>query len=73
MSRTAETAPVDVPILVWVADINHSTGNPVGWRMGRCNTFRGKDPRLYGEGLNGNWNIPYWHPLPDDPDKGRKT
>lgn len=64
---TAETAPLDTPILVWVADIDVKTGRPVGWRMGKCWNWRGSDPQLYGEGLNGNWHIPYWAPLPPDP------
>lgn len=63
--RTADTAPVDTPILVWVGDKSELTGKPVGWRMGKCWRWHGADPQLYGDGLNGSWDIRYWHPLPD--------
>lgn len=64
---TVETAPIDKPILVWVADIAPATGRPVGWRMGKCWDWKGTEPQLYAEGFNGKWDIPFWHPLPDDP------
>lgn len=64
---TVETAPTNTPILVWVADIDVQTGRSIGWRMGKCWTWRGSDPKLYADGMNGDWHIPYWHPLPEDP------
>lgn len=62
MNRTADSAPLDVTILVWVRDRDIRTGKPIGWRMGRQSYGR-----LYAEGMNGNWDITYWHPLPEDP------
>lgn len=65
--RTAANAPLKTDILVWVADIDWQTGKPYGWRMGKAYGGDGLPPELKGDGLNGYWNIPYWHPLPPDP------
>ncbi len=64
--NTAENAPKDQPILVWVRDKTSWSNKPEGWKMGRCVHYKGCDPRLLADGFNGDWDIPYWHPLPDD-------
>jgi hypothetical protein len=66
VERTADNAPEGAPILVWVRDIETKTGKPTGWRMGRV--WKGRDglpSKLYADGYNGDWDIPYWHPLPE--------
>lgn len=65
--RTAENAP-DGPLLVWVADVGLVWGKPIGWRMGRRVRAVGTLPaELKADGYNGDWTIPFWHPLPEPP------
>lgn len=65
---TAETAPTDRPILVWVRDKAVASDKPNGWRMGRCSGYGSLPKKLYADGFNGDWDIPYWHPLPSNPE-----
>lgn len=65
--RNAANAPPG-PILVWVRDTNID-GKPVGWRMGRVAPAIGAaiPAELQADGYNGDWDIPFWHPLPPPP------
>lgn len=65
--RTAESAPSDTPILVWVRGANKDgTG---AWKMGRVSRDRsGLPDELTAEGFNGKWDIPFWAPLPPKPE-----
>lgn len=63
-NRDASTAPTDTPILVWVRD---PSPRFQGWKMGRCVKHGSLPPKLLADGFNGDWDIPYWHPLPQTP------
>lgn len=70
MKHTVETAPIDEPILVYVRNVDPISRKPRGWLMGKCFSWRGTRS-LLADGYNGDWDIPYWHPLPGDPEATR--
>jgi|GEM_PF-4743513 len=65
--NTADNAPTDRPILVWVREANRDgTG---AWRPGRAWKAEGTlPPRLIAEGYNGDWSIPTWTEFPPAPE-----
>ena len=58
-----ETAPKDERILLWCADHNMRTKEPIGVCMGRN---WGDYPM--GEGMSGDWTFTHWMPLPEPPE-----
>jgi hypothetical protein len=64
--KTADTAPADTPILVWVRDIGKKGEGE--WRLGRAYHGEGLPSELRADCCHGNWVIPYWHPLPHPPE-----
>lgn len=66
MPYTAETAPANTPILVWVRRVTEDRKG--AWRMGRVVRGDGLPDQLYADGCNGPWEVPYWHPLPPAPE-----
>lgn len=64
--QTAETAPLDRPILVWVRGVSKDRVRG-GWRAGRCHGEDGLPKKLFADGYNGDWEIPYWMDYPPPP------
>ncbi len=61
--NTIDTATPGADVLVWVrgAGKDRKSG---AWKMGRCVGGDGFPPELKADGYNGDWEIPFWHPLP---------
>ena len=64
--RTAETAPKDTPILVWVRRAEKDKSG--AWKMGKVLHGYGMPDELRADGFSGPWDIPFWAPLPDEPE-----
>jgi hypothetical protein len=64
--NTADSAPSDRPILVWVRDANRDgTG---AWKPGRVWKGDGLPATLAADGYNGNgWDVPTWTEYPEKP------
>jgi len=60
--NTAETAPSNTLILVWVRGI--SKDGKGEWRVGRVHRGDGLPDQLAADGCHGDWDIPFWAPLP---------
>jgi hypothetical protein len=70
---TAESVPLDTPILVWVRDIQRIGSVTRGaWKSGyAAEVWDGDNPNkrvLRADTCSGNWDIPYWRPMPEAPE-----
>lgn len=65
--NTADNAPTDRPILVWVREANRDGSG--AWRHGRAfPATDGLPAMLTADGHNGDWSIPTWTDYPPKPE-----
>ena len=69
--NTPENAPEDRPILVWVREVNRDGSG--AWKAGRLVSGDGLPPKLFADGYNGDWDIPFWAEYPPPPDEASKA
>ena len=61
--RDIKTAPRDAnKILIWCADINSETGNPIGTVFAQV-----RSGNIIATGMFGDWTFTHWRPDPDPP------
>lgn len=64
--RTAKSAPLNTPILVWVRGAGMKGEGQ--WCPGRVARGDGLPDELKSDFHNGDWDIPFWSPYPDNPE-----
>jgi hypothetical protein len=62
-----ETAPLETRIMLWCPDRQRKNEEPV-FVFGSIVQFSDGRRKVYGDGMNGDWEFTHWMPLPSPPE-----